>query len=279
MQRFEREAQATALMRSAHTVELYDFGVTEDGTFYYVMELLDGLDLSQLVRRGGPVPAERAVHFLRQVCDSLAEAHEAGLIHRDIKPANVYACRYGRKLDFVKVLDFGLVKHGGSRDDGAEHADRGPRSPAARRRSCRRSRRSATRTSTAGATCTPSGAWPTGSSPGRWCSRADRDGDHRDAREPRARSALGPDRAADPAGARGHRPRLPREAPRGETANRRRAHGAAGRRLRWRRRGRRAGRGSGGTSGPRRSERRTLLDEESVRSTAALEGEAPVSSR
>ena len=82
-------------MRSPHTVELYDFGVTEDGTFYYVMELLDGLDLDELVRRGGPVPAERAIHFLRQVCDSLAEAHDAGLIHRDIKPANIYACRYG----------------------------------------------------------------------------------------------------------------------------------------------------------------------------------------
>jgi serine/threonine-protein kinase len=121
VQRFEREAQATALMRSAHTVELYDFGVTDEGTFYYVMELLDGLDLSQLVRLGGPVPAERAVHFLRQICDSLAEAHGAGLIHRDIKPANVYACRYGRKLDFVKVLDFGLVKHGGGRDEGRDH--------------------------------------------------------------------------------------------------------------------------------------------------------------
>ena len=112
VQRFEREAQATALMRSSHTVELYDFGVTDEGTFYYVMELLDGLDLAELVRRAGPVPPERAVHFLRQMCDSLAEAHEAGLIHRDIKPANVYVCHHGRALDFIKVLDFGLVKHG-----------------------------------------------------------------------------------------------------------------------------------------------------------------------
>jgi serine/threonine-protein kinase len=110
LRRFEREAQATALMCSAHTLALYDFGVTDDGTFYYVSELLDGFDLDQLVRRFGPVPAERAVHFLQQICDSLAEAHEAGLIHRDIKPANVYACRYGRELDFIKVLDFGLVK-------------------------------------------------------------------------------------------------------------------------------------------------------------------------
>jgi eukaryotic-like serine/threonine-protein kinase len=110
LRRFEREAQATALMCSAHTLALYDFGMADDGTFYYVSELLDGFDLDQLVRQFGPVPAERAVHFLRQICDSLAEAHEAGLIHRDIKPANVYACRYGREVDFIKVLDFGLVK-------------------------------------------------------------------------------------------------------------------------------------------------------------------------
>jgi serine/threonine-protein kinase len=122
VQRFEREAQATALMRSAHTVELYDFGVTDEGTFYYVMELLDGFDLSQLVKLGGPVPPERAVHLLGQMCDSLGEAHAAGLIHRDIKPANVYVCRHGRKLDFIKVLDFGLVKHGAERGVDQEHA-------------------------------------------------------------------------------------------------------------------------------------------------------------
>jgi eukaryotic-like serine/threonine-protein kinase len=120
VRRFEREAQATALMRSVHTLELYDFGVTDDGTFYYVMELLEGSNLAELVERFGPVPAERAVHFLRQICDSLAEAHEAGLIHRDIKPANVYACHYGREVDFIKVLDFGLVKHGGVRDEEAD---------------------------------------------------------------------------------------------------------------------------------------------------------------
>ncbi len=108
--RFEREAQATASMSSPHTIELYDFGVTDEGTFYYVMELLEGFDLDTLVRRFGPVPPERAVHLLLQVCHSLAEAHDAGLVHRDIKPANVYACRYGRDVDFVKVLDFGLVK-------------------------------------------------------------------------------------------------------------------------------------------------------------------------
>src|SRR5215510_12622428 len=108
--RFEREAQATASMRSPHTIELYDFGVANDGAFYYVMEFLDGFDLQALVDRFGPIPPERAVHLLKQVCHSLAEAHADGLIHRDIKPANVYVCRHGREVDFVKVLDFGLVK-------------------------------------------------------------------------------------------------------------------------------------------------------------------------
>ena len=114
-ERFGREAQATASMRSPHTIELYDFGVANDGTFYYVMELLDGFDLETLVKRFGPVPAERAIRMLTQVCHSLGEAHARGLIHRDIKPANVYVCRYGREVDFVKVLDFGMVK---SRRDG-----------------------------------------------------------------------------------------------------------------------------------------------------------------
>jgi serine/threonine-protein kinase len=109
-QRFEREAQATALMRSSHTIDVYDFGVTEDGTFYYVMELLEGFDLETLVERFGPVPPERAVYLLRQVCESLSEAHEQNLIHRDIKPANIQLCRQGRPVDFAKVLDFGLVR-------------------------------------------------------------------------------------------------------------------------------------------------------------------------
>jgi len=109
-ERLGREAQATAMMRSPHTIELYDFGLAKDGTFYYVMELLDGFDLETLIERFGPVPAERAIHLLIQVCDSLGEAHAEGLIHRDIKPANVYVCRHGREVDFVKVLDFGMVK-------------------------------------------------------------------------------------------------------------------------------------------------------------------------
>ena len=109
-QRFEREAQAIARLRSPHTVNLFDFGVADDGAFYYAMELLDGLDADTLVQRFGAVPAERAVHLLRQVCHSLSEADSCGLVHRDIKPANIFVCRYGEDHDFVKVLDFGLVK-------------------------------------------------------------------------------------------------------------------------------------------------------------------------
>jgi len=110
LRRFELEAQATASLGSPHTVALYDFGVTDDGTLYYVMELLTGMNLDQLVRHHGAQPGPRAVHLLRQVCDSLDEAHAAGLVHRDIKPANIQACRIGRRYDFAKVLDFGLVK-------------------------------------------------------------------------------------------------------------------------------------------------------------------------
>ena len=108
--RFEQEAQVTASLRSPHTIHLYDFGITDDGAFYYVMELLEGFDLQALVERFGPVPVDRAVYLLGQVCHSLAEAHHRGVVHRDIKPSNIYVCRYGRDCDFVKVLDFGLVK-------------------------------------------------------------------------------------------------------------------------------------------------------------------------
>jgi len=110
LRRFEREARATAALRSPHTVQLYDFGATEDGRLYYVMELLDGLDLDTLVRQYGPLPPERVVHILRQVCSSLQDAHGNGLVHRDIKPANVVVSRAGTTFDFAKVLDFGLVK-------------------------------------------------------------------------------------------------------------------------------------------------------------------------
>jgi len=110
VQRFEREAEITASLRSPHTVQLYDFGVTEDGSLYAVMELLDGTDLETLVEEHGPLPPERVVHYLRQACASLAEAHARGLIHRDVKPANLFACRYGLEVDLIKVLDFGLVR-------------------------------------------------------------------------------------------------------------------------------------------------------------------------
>jgi len=110
-QRFRREAEAASFLESPHTIRLYDFGETRAGTFYFAMELLDGLDLETLVRRHGPLPPDRVVHILRQACHSLAEAHERGLVHRDVKPANIYLCRLGRDHDFVKVLDFGLVKY------------------------------------------------------------------------------------------------------------------------------------------------------------------------
>jgi PAS domain S-box-containing protein len=108
--RFRREAEVTSRLRSPHTVELYDFGVTEDGQFYYVMEYLEGFDLNALVNMHGPLPPERAIHLLYQACLSLGEAHDAGLVHRDIKPENLFVCQMGHDMDFVKVLDFGIVK-------------------------------------------------------------------------------------------------------------------------------------------------------------------------
>jgi serine/threonine-protein kinase len=110
LKRFEREAQATAALGSPHTIRLYDFGTTDEGSFYYAMELLDGFDLDSLVTRFGPVSPSRAIDFLKQACNSLADAHHHGLIHRDIKPSNIYVCRLGIQYDFIKVLDFGLVK-------------------------------------------------------------------------------------------------------------------------------------------------------------------------
>jgi hypothetical protein len=107
--RFAREAKATASLRSRNTITLYDFGLAADGSFFYAMELLDGLDLDALVVRHGPQPAGRVVDILIQVCGSLSEAHRSGMIHRDIKPANIFLCRCGDEVDVVKVLDFGLV--------------------------------------------------------------------------------------------------------------------------------------------------------------------------
>jgi len=119
VRRFEREAQVIAGLRSPHTVDLFDFGRSADGAFYYVMELLDGLDADSLLRRFGPVPAERAIYLLRQVCHSLSEAHSHGLVHRDVKPANIVLCRYGEEFDFVKVLDFGIVRAVGDPAEGS----------------------------------------------------------------------------------------------------------------------------------------------------------------
>jgi serine/threonine-protein kinase len=108
--RFEAEVRATARLSHPNTVEIYDYGRTDDGTFYYVMELLRGMSLEDLVRRHGPLPPGRVVHLVRQVCGALCEAHAAGLVHRDIKPANIYAAERGGVYDVAKLLDFGLVK-------------------------------------------------------------------------------------------------------------------------------------------------------------------------
>jgi serine/threonine-protein kinase len=132
--RFRREAEVAAKLRCPHTVELYDFGVNEDGTrLYFVMELLEGMDLESLVQREGPLPQKRVIHILRQVCESLEEAHASRLVHRDIKPANIHVGRLGLRHDFVKVLDFGLVKSvvpAGGEDSMATAAALTPGTPA-----------------------------------------------------------------------------------------------------------------------------------------------------
>lgn len=111
LSRFEREVRAMATLTHWNTVEVYDYGRDADGTFYYVMEYLPGMSLQELVERHGPLPPGRAIHFLRQVCAALKEAHAIGLIHRDIKPSNVFVCERGGVHDVAKLLDFGLVVH------------------------------------------------------------------------------------------------------------------------------------------------------------------------
>jgi eukaryotic-like serine/threonine-protein kinase len=108
--RFHREANAIAGLQSPHTVYLYDFGTTQEGRLYYVMELLDGISLQTLITTFGPQPAPRVVAILRQICRSLEEAHEKQIVHRDLKPSNVMICQVAQTCDFVKVLDFGLAK-------------------------------------------------------------------------------------------------------------------------------------------------------------------------
>ncbi len=108
--RFEREVQSAALLSHPNTIEIFDYGHTDDGTFYYVMEYLPGMTVAELVRQTGPMAAGRAIFLTRQVCGALAEAHRYGLVHRDLKPANIVVAILGGKCDVAKVLDFGLVK-------------------------------------------------------------------------------------------------------------------------------------------------------------------------
>lgn len=114
--RFEREVQSTARLTHWNTIEIYDYGRTDDGTFYYVMEYLPGLNLQQVTEINGPLPPERVIHLLSQVCDALQEAHDHGMVHRDIKPANIFAATRGGVYDVVKLLDFGLVRDRADRD-------------------------------------------------------------------------------------------------------------------------------------------------------------------
>jgi serine/threonine protein kinase len=117
LERFEREVQLTCRLTHPNTIQVYDYGHTPDGIFYYAMEYLDGLNLHELVHRYGAQPEARVAHILKHICESLAEAHALGLIHRDVKPANIFITDRGGVPDSVKVLDFGLVKHIASAPD------------------------------------------------------------------------------------------------------------------------------------------------------------------
>ncbi len=123
-QRFAREAQATAELQSPHTVQLFDFGVTDTGSFYYVMERLRGMDLQRMVERYGPLPPERVVFLLKQACLSLSEAHALGLVHRDIKPANLFVCRLGSRVRLSEGAGFRRGVTASAGIDGSNHRDR-----------------------------------------------------------------------------------------------------------------------------------------------------------
>jgi serine/threonine-protein kinase len=125
LRRFEREVQVMATLTHPNTVEVYDYGHAEDGTFYYAMEYLPGPNLETLVRRHGPLPPGRVVYLLRQLCGALREAHAAGLIHRDVKPGNVLVCRQGGLHDVAKLLDFGLVRAPASGEDATRLTEKG----------------------------------------------------------------------------------------------------------------------------------------------------------
>jgi eukaryotic-like serine/threonine-protein kinase len=116
VRRFEREAQLTSRLTHPNTVSVYDFGRSDEGTFYYAMEYLNGVDLQTLVEREGPQPPARVAHWLAQLCGALGEAHAIGLLHRDVKPANIMVCEQGGSPDVIKLVDFGLSDDRDSRE-------------------------------------------------------------------------------------------------------------------------------------------------------------------